>query len=431
MSLPLRPLVVALSLSLSLSAVAASKPAKPAKAEAAPPAKVEIELAHNLGGIGEDRLQEVIERFNRDSKLGTVKLVRRGQGDKPEALNLVRRFEVEDLMRVGGLVPLYKIMADAKEPFQAKAVSADLGAGVTDDKSRYVALPIAYSTPVLFYSKAAFRKAKLDPEQPPKTWQEMQNMLDKLQDAGYECPYTTAWPVWVHIDNVGSLSSAPATEKGSLQFNDLVHVKHVAMLTTWQKARFFKSYGRGAEANAKFADGTCATITTDSWAYTEFREANGLEFGVAPLPHHDEVYGGRQHTLADGASLWVGAGKKPAEYKLAAKFVSYLLSPDMQIAMARTYGQLPITDVARSALSSKILRDHDQSLSVAYASLRGKGAQPALRVANIDSVRIIADEELEAVWDNKKPAKLALDTAVQRGNAVLSAKPVLKKVQPF
>ena len=30
-----------------------------------------------------------------------------------------------------------------------------------------------------------------------------------------------------------------------------------------------------------------------------------------------------------------------------------------------------------------------------------------------------------------KPAKAALDTAVSRGNAVLSAKPALKKAQPF
>lgn len=431
MSLSFRPVAIALSMLLAAPVMAAGKPAKPAKVEAAPVAKTEIELAHNLGSVGEDRLQEVIERFNRDSKIGTIRLVRHGQGGKPATLNLVRRDDVDDLMRTGGLAPLYKVMADAKEPLQVKGVSSDLTAGVTDDKGRFVALPIAYSTPVLFYSKAAFRKAKLDPEQPPKTWQEMQGMLDKLQDAGYACPYTTAWPVWVHIDNVGALSSAPATEKGTLQFNDLIHVKHVAMLTTWQKARFYKSYGRGAEANAKFADGTCATITTDSWTYTEFREANGLEFGVAPLPHHDEVYGGRQHTLADGASLWVGAGQKPAEYKVAAKFVSYLLAPEMQIAMARTYGQLPVTDVARAALGSKVLRDHDQTLNVAYASLHGKGAQPVLRVANIDSVRLIVDEELEAVWDNKKPAKLALDVAVQRGNALLAAKPLLKKAQPF
>ena len=46
-------------------------------------------------------------------------------------------------------------------------------------------------------------------------------------------------------------------------------------------------------------------------------------------------------------------------------------------------------------------------------------------------VRLIADEELDAVWKDAKPAKAGLDTAVSRGNAVLSAKPALKKAQPF
>ena len=52
-------------------------------------------------------------------------------------------------------------------------------------------------------------------------------------------------------------------------------------------------------------------------------------------------------------------------------------------------------------------------------------------MANIDAVRIVANEELEAVWADKKPAKAALDTSVSRGNALLAAKPLLKKSQPF
>ncbi len=429
----LRPLVLAISLAVSGAVLAApAKSSKTAKPEPAPAAKVDIELAHNLGQMGEDRLQEIVDRFNQDNKTGSIRLVRLGEGAPSAVLNLVRRYDLDTVLySPGKFTPLYKMMSDAKENLRARDISSELMAGVTDDKGRLVALPLAYSTPVLFYNKNAFRKAKLNPEQPPATWAELQAVLDKLQDADIDCPYTTAWPTWVHIDNVAALSGAPATEKGTLQFNGLPHVKHIAMMTTWQKAGYFRSFGRHGEANAKFQDGTCATITTDSWEHTAFRMSPDIDLGVAPLPHHDDLYGGRQHTLADGASVWVGAGKKAAEYKVAAKFVNFLLAPEMQIAMARTYGQLPMTDVARAALSSKVLRDRGDTLKVAYASLRGKGAQPPLRVASIDSVRIIVDEELEAAWSNRKPPKAALDTAVQRGNAVLAAKPILKKGQPF
>ena len=103
----------------------------------------------------------------------------------------------------------------------------------------------------------------------------------------------------------------------------------------------------------------------------------------------------------------------------------------MQIEMVRVYGGLPLTSAARMAARSKLLQDGDKTLEVAYASLNGNGNKPAMRVANIDAVRIVANEELEAVWADKKPAKAALDTSVSRGNALLAAKPLLKKSQPF
>ena len=84
-----------------------------------------------------------------------------------------------------------------------------------------------------------------------------------------------------------------------------------------------------------------------------------------------------------------------------------------------------------AAARSKILQDGDKTLEVAYASLKGKGAIPPNHVSDADPVRIILNEELEQVWSDKKPAKAALDTAVARGNAVLAAKPALKKAQPF
>ena len=431
MSYCIRPLAVALTLALACSA-AQAKAAKPkAKPAAAPAVSAEFELAHNLGPVGEDRLQALVDRFNKESG-SALKLVRLEKGAKPAVLNLVRHYDVSDVLtQPKQFSPLYEVMAKAGEPLRI-GLSDDLKAGVTDGKGRLVALPLVYSTPVLFYNKNAFRKARLDPEQPPKTWFEMQGMLDKLQDAGYACPYTSSWPVWVHLDNVSAISGVPATtDKGQLIFNGLPQVKHVAMMSTWTKANYFKLFGRRDEASAKFHDGECAMITTDSREFTDFRDAKGVELGVAALPYHNDVYGGRQSSLADGASLWIGAGRSPAQYKQAAKFVSFMLSPEMQVEMVRAYGGLPLTAAARAAARSKLLQDGDKTLEIAYASLNGNGNKPALRVANIDPVRIIANEELEAVWAGKTPAKAALDTSVNRGNALLGAKPALKKAQPF
>ena len=138
-----------------------------------------------------------------------------------------------------------------------------------------------------------------------------------------------------------------------------------------------------------------------------------------------------QNTLADGASLWVGGGYNKAEYKVAAKFVNYLLTPEVQVQLAGVYGQLPLTQAARLALKSKALRDRVQTLEVAYTSMKGAGDSSTLRISAIDPVRIILDEELEKVWEDKVSPKEALDTAVARGNAILKAKPALKKATPL
>jgi sn-glycerol 3-phosphate transport system substrate-binding protein len=432
MSFRIRSVTLAITLALACCAVQA-KPAKhPAKPVAAPAVSAEFELAHNLDPLEESRLQEFVDRFNKESG-SSLKLVRLEKGQKPAVLNLIRRNDISDVLsQPKQFMPLYEMMSKAGEPLKFGELSGDLKAGSVDAKGRLVALPVLYSTPVLFYNKNAFRKAKLDPEQPPKTWFEMQGMLDKLQDAGYACPYTSSWPVWVHIDNVSAVSGVPAmSEKGLLTFNGLPQVKHLAMMATWTKANYFKLFGRRNEASAKFHNGECAMITTDSREHTDFRDAKGVELGVAPMPYHDDVYGGRQSSLADGPSLWIGAGRSPVQYKQAAKFVSFLVSPEVQLEMVRVYGGLPLTSAARAAVRSKLLQDGDKTLEIAYASLNGNGGKPAVRVANIDPVRIIANEELEAVWADKTPAKAALDTSVSRGNVVLGAKPLLKKSQPF
>jgi len=328
-------------------------------------------------------------------------------------------------------MPLHSMMSRAGVPLSL-SLSEVLKPGVTDVRGRLVALPVLYSTPVLFYNKNAFRKAGLNPDAAPKTWFEMQGYLDKLQSAGYDCPYTSSWPVWVHIDNVSAVSGVPAADaKGGLKFNALPQVKHVAMMATWSKARYFRQFGHGNEASQRFRDGQCAMITTDSREHPDFQDARGVELGVAPLPYHDDVYGGRRPTLADGPSIWVGAGKAAAEYRQAARFVSFLLSPEIQIELVRSHGALPLTEAARLASLSRLLQDGKQALDAAYASLQGKLDAPALRVSNVDGARMIADEELAAVWTDQKPAKAALDTAVTRGNSVLGARPALKKLQPF
>lgn len=118
---------------------------------------------------------------------------------------------------------------------------------------------------MLFYNKNAFRKAGLDPEQAPKTWFEMQGMLDQYGKWSGMCLHHKLGRLEVHIDNVSAVSGfLQYQDKLFYSFNGLPQVKHVAMIIPGKSQVFFVSFGRGGEANQQFIEGKCAMITTNS-----------------------------------------------------------------------------------------------------------------------------------------------------------------------
>ncbi len=388
---------------------------------AAAAAPAELDLSHQLDEERAERLEKIVERFNGAQRDFQIKLSRRVQGDAPKDLNLVTREEQAKFVATKGrFVPLHQVMKDAREPLDGGKLAPELRVGLGDAKGQLFALPVALSTPVLYFNKEAFRKAGLDPDKPPKTWMEAQKAADKLFEAGVSCPYSTSWPSWVHIDNLSAWNGGEVADaKGKLVFNGLLQVKHTAMMTTWAKARYFSYFGRRDEADRRFAAGECGMLTSSSALFAALPEARKAQTGVSTLPYHDDLPGTPQQTLAAGASLWVGAGHKAVDYKGVASFISFLMKPEIQVELTAHEGFLPMSPAARAAAESKLFKDDLVALKVADKQLQGPAALRVIRVSEIEPVRIIVEEELEHAWSGKTPAKQALDNAVSRGNAVM------------
>jgi sn-glycerol 3-phosphate transport system substrate-binding protein len=226
------------------------------------------------------------------------------------------------------------------------------------------------------------------------------------------------------IDNMSVWNGARLSDaRGRLAFDGLAQVKHIAMMTNWHKAGYFHPFGAADEADRRFALGECAMLTSASSLYPWFRGGTAFEVGVSTLPYHDDIYGAPKNTLSDGASLWVAKDLKSAERRAVGQFLRYLLAPDVQTGVTVAGGFLPMTPAGRAAAGSQLLKDDLAALRIAQAQLSGKAQAPRVRPSQIESVRLIIDKELEDVWANVKPAKEALETAVERGNAVLFAKP--------
>ncbi len=405
-----------------------------AVAQAAPPPPPDIVFRHAMTGEAAAALVELVERYNAESKSGRVLLQHAGMAADPQQLPHLALLEDDEHEKFFDshprMLPLHKVMANAKEKMDAAAFFPVIADVVDDNKGRIQALPLALSVPVLYYNKDIFRKAKLDPAKPPVTWWELQTAAGKVYDIDRRCPFTSSNPAWVLMENVATqhgepLANSESGGKTGLVLNNLVQVKHLALLSSWHKSFYFRTFGSGREADGKFMSGECSMLTSDSSLYLKLLRRKPFDFGVADLPHYDDVRGAAPgRVLPDGAALWVLAGKKKPDYAGVARFVSFLLRPDVQKQWVRASGFLPMTASGVEALAAEgvapdLLRKTVQRLS----EKRFASAAKPKAVFGMSRVRAILHEELEAVWANLKPAKEALDTAVRRGNSVLQPAP--------
>lgn len=398
----------------------------------------EVVLRHALQGKALDALATLTIRFNDENKAQPRTKKSKGREEAKVILQDVRG--VEDLQQLPHLalldpdespqffgtrprfLPLHQVMAGAKEKFDTRSFYPQVAGAADDLAGRIQGVPMALSLPVLFFNKEAFLKVGLDPEAPPKTWFDLQQAAGKLFDAGYKCPLTTSNFAWVHLENVSSQHGEPlVTREGRIDrvsLNNLVNVKHVALLISWHKSFYFHYFGPGREGDRKFASGECAMVTGQSSLYAELRGSTPFTVGVAELPYYDDVFAAqRADVLPDGASLWALPGKSKDEYKTAARFVAFLLRPENQRAWVQATGFLPMTSAAIEALRAAGVAP--AVLDIAHKRLSSTKGAARTKNGERSRIRQILNEEIEFAWKNLKPAKEALDNAVARANSLL------------
>jgi len=301
----------------------------------------------------------------------------------------------------------------------------------TDSKTGHLlSQPFNSSTPVLYYNKDAFKKAGLDPEQPPKTWQDLAEYTAKLKAAGMKCGYASGWQGWIQIENFSAWHGLPVASKNNgfdgtdavLEFNKPEQVKHIALLADLNKKGDFSYFGRKDESTEKFYSGDCAITTASSGSLADIRHYAKFNYGVGMMPYDADIKGAPQNAIIGGASLWVMQGKDKALYTGVAKFLDFLAKPENAAEWHQKTGYLPITTAAYDLTRQQGFYDKNPGADIATRQMLNKPPLPftkGLRLGNMPQIRTIVDEELESVWTGKKTPQQALDSAVERGNQLL------------
>jgi sn-glycerol 3-phosphate transport system substrate-binding protein len=388
----------------------------------------DISLRHDLDGKALDTLATLVLRFNDELKGKGRVLLQDSRGlENKQLLPHLALLDPDDSMEFFGTRPRFRpfhdVMREAGQKFDAAQFYPQVADAVDDASGRVQALPMALNLPVLFVNRAALRKAGVDPDRPGKTWWELQKTAGEILDHGGKCPLTTTRFAWIHSENVstqaGEAMVARVGTADKVLANSMVNVKHLALLASWQKSRYFHYSGPGREGNRRFLSGECAMLTGESSLYAEARRA-GIDVGVSALPYYDDVYSPRPaDVLPDGAGLWVLAGHKKDEYKLAARFMAFLLRPEVQKEWVQATSFLPMTPAALAALRGDIpqnLLDAAQK----RLSVSRKGSTRARHGPIRDHLHEFLGEEVAFVWTTDRPAKEALDNTVRRVNEAIA-----------
>jgi sn-glycerol 3-phosphate transport system substrate-binding protein len=404
-------------------------------------AATEIEFWHAFTGRLGELVAEQVETFN--SSQSDYAVVATHKGNYSETLNAgiaaFRAGEQPDILMVfevgtatmmaakGAIKPVYEVMGDGFD--QSKYISSVSGY-YTSPEGDMLSLPFNSSTPVLWVNRDKLQEAGIDPDTDLSTWEQVGTVLDQLKEAGVSCPMTTAWQSWIHLENFSAYHDVPFATKSNgfdgtdteLAFNSAAQVAHISAMGEWAQDGKFIYAGRRNEGGANFRAGECALFTESSAGYAGIKAEAQFDFEVRPLPYWSAVASEPQNTIIGGASLWVMEGQTEEEYAGVAAFMNFLSSPEIQAKWHQDTGYLPITSEAGDLTRSQGFYDANPGTDIAVIQMTAKeptANSKGLRLGSFDQIRTIIDEELEAVWAGDKGAQAALDSAVERGNALL------------
>jgi sn-glycerol 3-phosphate transport system substrate-binding protein len=406
-------------------------------------AATEVTWWHSMTGALGERVVALADEFNRSQ--GDYKVVPVFKGAYDESMSAAiaayRAGNAPDILQVfevgtatmmnakGAIVPVSEVMKRAGEKFDASAYVPAVAGYYTSPKGEMLSFPFNSSTTVFFYNRDMFAKAGLNPDQPPKTWEEVVAAAAKLKANGERCGFTTGWQSWTQLESFSAWHNVEFASKNNgfggldarLKFNSPLHERHINNLANWAKQGYFTYAGRKNEPESKFYSGECGMLTSSSAAYGNIAKNAKFKFAVAPLPYYSDVQGAPQNTIIGGASLWVMSGKKPEEYKGVAKFFQFLSRPEVQAKWHQETGYLPLTKAAYEATKASGFYQKNPGTDVAVQQMIVKTTDKSrgIRLGNFVQIRTVIDEELENVWTGKKSAKQALDDAVRRGDELL------------
>ena len=415
--------------------------AAPAEESSILPADVEpkgtITFWHAMSGSRGEVVEDLVKSFNESHPGITVEAEYTGSyaetltkaiaayraGSPP---HIVQVYEVgtQTMLDSDAIVPVYRL--NRGEVDFGEVVQPILKYYSVNGK--LYCMPFNSSTAMLYYNKDIFRKAGLDPNRPPRTFDEVLEFGKQIVESGAaQGGISFGWPAWIFEQmhaihnqlyaNNDNGRSGLATE---VYFNREFGVKVLTEWQKWAQAGVLVYGGREYKANDPFLAGQFAMLVQSTSSLGGILRKAQFEVGTTFLPRLPGYP--RGNSVVGGGCLWVMKGFSDEELAAAWEFLKYSFSVERAIIWHKRTGYFPTSNAALQVLLDEGWFAQEPNHLTAFLQILSGADTPAGRgvlLGNFVQIRDVVGTAIEDALVNNQDPKEVLDRAAEEANRIL------------
>ena len=285
-------------------------------------------------------------------------------------------------------------------------------------------MPFNSSVPVLCINTEAFKRAGLDPNNPPKTFTQVTEAARKVVDQGVANNGITfanySWFIEQWFATAGqevvNKQNGRAGTPDEAFFDSEAATEIYDWWTSLDDDGLYHNPGMEARGKAKtaFFEGDAPMLIASSSSVGGISEDAPFTVEISSFP----TPGAGEGLIVGGASLWVSESATPDEREAAGEFLAWLTQPEQQTNWHRETGYLPVHEGGIDQLEREGWFRQNSGHKVAIDQLLSSKDSPATngaRIGPFSTVRTLVGEAYPDIRDGDLEVELErLNDRVER-----------------
>ena len=375
-----------------------------------------------------DGMVDEFEKRNPDVKVNAIyagnyndariKALAALKSGKPAQLSVMFSIDIYELIEQDAIVPFDDLVSTYEDKAWLYSFYPTLMQnGVTDGK--VWGIPFQRSTIVMYYNKDIFRKAGLNPNQPPKTWNELVSYGKKIVASnsntwGVMIP-STGYPYWMFGALTMQNDQVLMNGDGNKTYFD--HPRVVGALKYWydlgNKHKVMPSGTiEWGTLRKNFLEGKTAIMWHSTGNLTTVKKKAKFDFGVAMLPANK-----RRGTPTGGGNFYIFKDISDEEKKASMRLIKFMTSPEQAAHWSMSTGYM---GVSPASYQTNALTNYVKQFPPALVARdQLKFATAELSTFQTGRVRKLLDDAIQSALTGNNSPSSALKKAQKSADKLL------------